>query len=35
LLVSRKAVKQLVIEGADHGRCGAARGPQVIAMVEQ
>ncbi len=34
-LVGHKAVRQIVIEGADHGKCGAACWPHVIAFVEQ
>jgi len=34
-LVGHKAVKQIVIEGADHGRCGAACWPHVTAFVEK
>jgi acetyl esterase/lipase len=33
-LVGHKAVKHIVIEGADHGRCGAQCWPHVIAFVE-
>jgi len=34
-LVGHKAVKQIVIEGADHGRCGADCWPHVTAFVEK
>lgn len=33
-LIGHKAVKQIVIEGADHGRCGAECWPHVIAFIE-
>ncbi len=33
-LVGHKAVKHIVIEGADHGRCGAECWPHVIAFIE-
>jgi acetyl esterase/lipase len=33
-LVGHKAVRQVVIEGADHGRCGAECWPHVIAFIE-
>lgn len=33
-LVGHKSVKQIVIEGADHGRCGAACWPHVTAFIE-
>lgn len=33
-LVGHKAVRQVVIEGADHGQCGAACWPHVIAFIE-
>ena len=33
-LVGHKAVKHIVIEGADHGQCGAACWPHVIAFIE-
>ncbi len=33
-LVGHKAVRHVVIEGADHGRCGAECWPHVIAFVE-
>jgi len=33
-LVGHKAVKHIVIEGADHGRCGEKCWPHVIAFVE-
>jgi len=33
-LVGHKAVKHIVIEGADHGRCGAQCWPHVIAFME-
>lgn len=33
-LVGHKAVKHIVIEGADHGKCGAACWPHVIGFVE-
>ena len=33
-LVGHKAVKHIVIKGADHGQCGAACWPHVIAFVE-
>ncbi|MGI6418125.1 MAG: hypothetical protein ACOX1P_20925 [Thermoguttaceae bacterium] len=35
LLVSRKAVQQIIIKGADRDHCGAARWRHVIPMVEQ
>jgi acetyl esterase/lipase len=33
-LVGHKAVKHIVIEGADHGRCGTECWPHVIAFIE-
>ena len=33
-LVGHKAVKHIVIEGADHGQCGAACWPHVIVFIE-
>ena len=34
-LVGHKAVKHIVIEGANHGRCGAECWPHVIAFIEK
>lgn len=33
-LAGHKAIKQIVIEGADHGRCGAECWPHVISFIE-
>ena len=33
-LVGHKAVQHIVIDGADHGRCGAACWPHVTAFIE-